>query len=98
MLVLSRREGESIRIGDDIELVVTEVHGNHVKLGIRAPRHIPVHRKELLDRNDASVAETSGPTSPSPQNSAKGTSSNSMGGEAQSCQPYSSHHAATMLV
>lgn len=47
MLALTRKKGESIIIGDDIELVVLSVSGDFVKLGINAPRHIPVHRKEI---------------------------------------------------
>lgn len=51
MLVLSRRHGETIRVGGDIEVVVLHVHGDRVKLGIAAPREIPVRRSELpLDR------------------------------------------------
>ena len=47
MLVLSRRLEESIMIGDEIEIKVIAVHGETVKLGITAPRTIPVHRKEV---------------------------------------------------
>lgn len=47
MLVLTRKTGESIRIGDDIEIVITAVEQNKVRVGIRGPRHIPVHREEL---------------------------------------------------
>jgi carbon storage regulator len=47
MLILSRKVGESIRIGDDIEVVVSSVDKNKVKLGISSPRHIPVYREEL---------------------------------------------------
>lgn len=47
MLVLTRRVDESIMIGDDIRIVVVEVRGEQVKLGIEAPRHIPVHREEV---------------------------------------------------
>lgn len=47
MLVLTRRVDESIMIGDDIRIVVVEVRGEQVKLGIDAPRHIPVHREEV---------------------------------------------------
>ncbi|MCK8602383.1 carbon storage regulator CsrA [Desulfoferrobacter suflitae] len=47
MLVLTRKTGESIRIGDDIEIVITAVEQNKVRVGIRSPRHIPVHREEL---------------------------------------------------
>jgi carbon storage regulator CsrA len=52
MLVLTRRRTESILIDSDIEIVVTAVHKNQVKLGVIAPRHISVQRKELVDRPD----------------------------------------------
>ncbi|MFS8654252.1 MAG: carbon storage regulator CsrA [Limnochordia bacterium] len=47
MLVLTRRRDESIMIGDDIRVTVVEVRGDQVKLGIDAPRSIPVHREEV---------------------------------------------------
>lgn len=47
MLILSRKVGEAIRIGDDIEVVVAAVDKNKVKLGINSPRHIPIYREEL---------------------------------------------------
>lgn len=49
MLILTRRSGEAINIGADIELTVLEVSGDHVRLGIQAPRHVSVLRKELRD-------------------------------------------------
>ncbi len=49
MLVLSRKVGEKIRIGGDIELTVVEIRGEAVRLGILAPRGISVYRQELLD-------------------------------------------------
>jgi carbon storage regulator len=49
VLVLSRKLEESIMIGDKIEIKVIAVHGETVKLGITAPRNIPVHRKEVYD-------------------------------------------------
>jgi carbon storage regulator len=49
MLVLARRLNESIMIGDDIEVVVIDIKGDQVKLGIRAPKRISVHRKEIYD-------------------------------------------------
>lgn len=49
MLVLSRKKSESIVINDDIVITVVEVRGDKVRLGIQAPREIPVHRKEVLD-------------------------------------------------
>ena len=47
MLVLARKLNESIMIGDDIEIVVIDIKGDQVKLGVKAPRDITVHRKEI---------------------------------------------------
>lgn len=47
MLVLTRKSGESIRIGDDIRIIVVEVKENQVKIGIEAPQTKPVHREEI---------------------------------------------------
>lgn len=49
MLVISRRKGQSVTIGDEIELVVTELHRSTVKLGIRAPRGLAVLRGEIRE-------------------------------------------------
>ncbi|MDG2131540.1 MAG: carbon storage regulator CsrA [Fuerstiella sp.] len=49
MLVLSRKKSESIVINDDVVVTVIEVRGDKVRLGIKAPREIPVHRKEVVD-------------------------------------------------
>lgn len=49
MLVLSRKKNESIIIDDQIRIVVVEVRGDKVRLGIEAPREIPVHRQEIHD-------------------------------------------------
>lgn len=48
MLVLSRRVGESLVIGDDITVTVIEVRGDSVRLGVDAPRHVQVHRAEVV--------------------------------------------------
>ncbi|MBX7058689.1 MAG: carbon storage regulator CsrA [Leptospirales bacterium] len=47
MLVLARKVNESIMIGDDIEVVVVDIKGDQIKLGIRAPRNVSVHRSEV---------------------------------------------------
>ena len=47
MLALTRKKGESIIIGDDIEIVVLEIVGDKVRLGIEAPREITIHRQEI---------------------------------------------------
>lgn len=49
MLVLSRGKDESIIIGDDVEVIIVDIRGNKVRLGINAPRSIPVHRKEVYE-------------------------------------------------
>lgn len=48
MLVLSRKANQSIRIGDDIEIVVTRICGSTARLAIRAPQDVPITRSELL--------------------------------------------------
>ncbi len=49
MLVLSRKKGQSIMIGDDIEISIVEVQGEQVRLGINAPRNVSIHRKEVFE-------------------------------------------------
>jgi len=49
MLVLSRKKNESIIINDDITIVVVEIRGDKVRLGIDAPKEIPVHRNEVYE-------------------------------------------------
>lgn len=49
MLVLSRQRDETIMIGDDIEITIVDIRGDKVRLGITAPSHIAVHRKEVYD-------------------------------------------------
>ena len=50
MLVLARKVGQSIVVNDNVEILIIEVRGDQVRLGIEAPRSIPVHRKELLEQ------------------------------------------------
>ncbi|MFY9399175.1 MAG: carbon storage regulator CsrA [Desulfomonilia bacterium] len=47
MLILTRKAGEAVAIGDDIQVSVVEIKGTQVKLGIRAPKNIEVHREEI---------------------------------------------------
>ena len=50
MLALTRKKGESIMIGDNIEITVISIRGDHVRLGINAPRSVPVHRQEIFEQ------------------------------------------------
>ena len=50
MLVLTRKVGQSIVIGNEIEVVVLEVRGEQVRVGIRAPKTVTVHRKEIYEQ------------------------------------------------
>ena len=61
MLVLSRKKNESIIINDDITIVVVEIRGDKVRLGVEAPKEVPVHRREVFDairRNEAAAEKT----------------------------------------
>jgi carbon storage regulator len=49
MLVLSRQRDETIMIGDEVELTVVDIRGDKVRIGIKAPSHVAVHRKEVYD-------------------------------------------------
>ncbi|NIA14334.1 MAG: carbon storage regulator CsrA [Nitrospiraceae bacterium] len=61
MLVLTRKENESIMIGNDVEVKVLDLKDNQVKLGIVAPRHISVHRHEVYLAIQAENAEAASP-------------------------------------
>ena len=65
MLVLSRKKNESIVINNDITIVVVEIRGDKVRLGVEAPKEVPVHRREVYDaikRNATLQDGTPGPT------------------------------------
>jgi carbon storage regulator len=64
MLVLSRKKNESIVINNDITIVVVEIRGDKVRLGVEAPKEVPVHRREVYEaihRSSAGGAEGSTP-------------------------------------
>jgi len=50
MLVLTRKSGESINLGDDITITIVEIKGNSVRLGIKAPANLKIYRKELYEK------------------------------------------------
>jgi carbon storage regulator len=57
MLVLSRKKNESIIINNDITIVVVEIRGDKVRLGVEAPKEVPVHRREVYDAIKRAEAE-----------------------------------------
>lgn len=50
MLILTRKAGETVLIGDDISITVLNIRGNQVKIGIEAPKDVTVHREEIYER------------------------------------------------
>ncbi len=63
MLILTRRVGESLIIGDNVTLTVLGVKGNQVRVGVDAPRDVTVHREEIAKRDDAGEASASSKSS-----------------------------------
>ncbi len=60
MLVLTRKSGESIRIGDDVRIVLLDIKEHQVRLGIEAPHDVPIHREELylkIQKENVKAAE-----------------------------------------
>ena len=60
MLVLSRKKNESIVINNDITIVVVEIRGDKVRLGVEAPKEVPVHRREVYDAIKRNAAAQEG--------------------------------------
>lgn len=62
MLVVTRKQGEAVILGDNIEVVVVGIEGNQVRLGFQAPANVVIHRKELFERiqrgNREAIADT----------------------------------------
>jgi carbon storage regulator len=72
MLILTRRSGETVHIGDDVMVTVLAIKGNQVRIGIKAPRSIAVDREEIFERKRTegaarqSPAEAPAPRAPGP--------------------------------
>ena len=60
MLILTRRVGETLKIGEDIEVTVLGLRGGQVRIGINAPRDVAVHREEILDRSPTALLADDG--------------------------------------
>ena len=63
MLVLSRQRDESIIVGDNVQITIVDIRGDKVRLGIEAPAHISVHRKEVFDAIQRENRKAAGVTS-----------------------------------
>jgi carbon storage regulator len=53
MLILTRRVGEALMIGDEVAVTILGIKGNQVRIGVRAPKHVTVHREEIYERIQA---------------------------------------------
>ena len=57
MLVLSRRKNESIMVGEEVQIMIVGIHGDKIRVGITAPKSIPVHRREVYEAIQREKAE-----------------------------------------
>jgi carbon storage regulator len=79
MLVLSRKKNESIVINNDITIVVVEIRGDKVRLGVEAPKEVPVHRREVYDaiKRNAAVQGGTAPGGPATTDAGSNTAAQS---------------------
>lgn len=69
MLILTRRVGEALMIGNDISVTVLGVKGNQVRIGVDAPKEVAVHREEIFERINSEQGESA--DSPAPQDASE---------------------------
>jgi carbon storage regulator len=74
MLILTRRIGESVNIGDEVQITILGVRGNQVRIGVNAPQHIAVHREEIYERikQERQNADANSPEDAAPEDTARG--------------------------
>jgi carbon storage regulator len=70
MLILTRRVGETLKVGNDVDVTVLGVKGNQIRIGIKAPKNVAVHREEIFERiqREAELAQRSDQSPGSPAN------------------------------
>jgi carbon storage regulator len=68
MLILTRRVGETLKVGNDVDVTVLGVKGNQIRIGIKAPKNVAVHREEIFERiqREAELAQRSGSSAATP--------------------------------
>ena len=71
MLILTRRVGESLMIGDEINVTVLGIRGNQVRIGVNAPKEVAVHREEIYERIKQEKTGAT-PQAPSPESEPQG--------------------------
>lgn len=72
MLILTRRVGESLMIGDEINVTVLGIRGNQVRIGVNAPKEVAVHREEIYERIKQEQTGAAPETAPAPESGPQG--------------------------
>ncbi len=89
MLILTRRVGETVMIGNDVTVTILGVKGNQVRVGVNAPRDVAVHREEIFERIKREEQDGSGTSTTAPvRTAAPRTNGNGYAGNGADHDPY----------